>query len=51
MKKPTTVDEYFAAAPREAQKALHEMRAILKKAAPKATEAVKWGSPRFGSRS
>jgi uncharacterized protein YdhG (YjbR/CyaY superfamily) len=45
--KPATVTEYIEAAPREAQKKLREMRAILKKVAPKATETLKWGSPVF----
>jgi uncharacterized protein YdhG (YjbR/CyaY superfamily) len=43
--KPTTVDEYISAAPKEAQEKLHELRAILKKVAPNATEGLKWGSP------
>ena len=45
--KPTTVTEYIAAAPRHAQKKLREIRAILKRVAPKATEKLKWGSPAF----
>lgn len=45
--KPTTVDEYINAAPEEAKEKLREMRAILKKVAPKATEKLKWGSPVF----
>lgn len=45
--KPTTVTEYINAAPKEAQKKLREIRAILKKVAPNATEALKWGSPVF----
>ena len=45
--KPTTVTEYINAAPKEAQKTLREVRAILKAVAPKATEALKWGSPVF----
>lgn len=43
--KPATVTEYIKAAPKEAQEKLKEMRAILKEAAPKATEAIKWGYP------
>jgi uncharacterized protein YdhG (YjbR/CyaY superfamily) len=43
--KPTTVTEYINAAPKEAQRSLREIRAILKKVAPKAREAMKWGSP------
>lgn len=45
--KPTTVDEYIESAPKEAHKHLREMRAILRKVAPRATEALKWGSPAF----
>jgi uncharacterized protein YdhG (YjbR/CyaY superfamily) len=45
--KPATVDEYIAAAPQEAQEKLREIRAILKKVAPKAAEAIKWGYPVF----
>ena len=45
--KPTTVDEYIAAAPKEARKSLHELRAILRSVAPNATETLKWGSPVF----
>jgi uncharacterized protein YdhG (YjbR/CyaY superfamily) len=43
--KPSSVDEYIAAAPTDAQDKLHELRAILKDVAPEATEALKWGSP------
>lgn len=43
--RPTTVDEYIDAAPQKAQEMLREIRAILKKVAPHATEALKWGSP------
>lgn len=45
--KPTTVTEYINAAPKEAQKKLREIRAILKKVAPNAKETLKWGSPVF----
>ena len=45
--KPTTVDEYINAAPEEAKEKLREIRAILKKVAPNATETLKWGSPVF----
>src|SRR5687768_17152283 len=47
IKKPTTVEEYINAAPKEAQEKLRELRAILKKVAPNATETLKWGSPVF----
>lgn len=45
--KPTTVPEYINAAPREAQRKLREIRAILKAITPKAKETLKWGSPVF----
>ena len=45
--KPTTVTEYINAAPTEAKEKLREIRAILKKVAPNATETLKWGSPVF----
>lgn len=45
--KPKTVDEYIKAAPEEAQEKLREIRALLKEVAPKAEEALKWGSPVF----
>lgn len=43
--KPTTIDEYIAAAPIQAQEKLHELRALLKEVAPNAKEAIKWGQP------
>lgn len=45
--KPTTIAGYIDAAPREARRHLRKMRAILRKAAPGATEALKWRSPVF----
>lgn len=45
--RPTTVDEYIKAAPQQAQEKLREIRATLKKVAPGAREALKWGSPVF----
>ncbi len=47
IKKPTTVPEYIKSAPPEARKKLQEIRAILKKVAPKAVETLKWGAPVF----
>jgi uncharacterized protein YdhG (YjbR/CyaY superfamily) len=43
--RPKTIAEYIAAAPKDRQKKLREMRALLKKAAPGAKEGVKWGAP------
>jgi uncharacterized protein YdhG (YjbR/CyaY superfamily) len=45
--KPTTISQYINAAPKEGRTKLRELRAILKKVAPKAKEALKWGSPVF----
>jgi len=43
--KPSTIIEYIDSAPKEAHEKLNEIRAILKKAAPNATETIKWGTP------
>lgn len=43
--KATTVNGYIEAAPTQAQEHLREIRALLKKVAPGATETIKWGSP------
>lgn len=40
-----TISKYIQSAPKPAQKMLRELRAILKSVAPKAKEAIKWGSP------
>ena len=45
--KPTTVEDYINAKPKEARDKLNEIRAILKAVAPKAKEVIKWGSPMF----
>lgn len=47
MAKATTIDDYIKAAPQEAQVKLRELRSLLKKVAPHATESIKWGSPVF----
>lgn len=47
MSNPKTVDEYIENAPVEAKAKLKEIRAILKKLAPKAREGIKWGNPVF----
>ena len=48
--KPKTVDEYAELAPEMAQEKLKEMRSILSKVAPTATEVLKWGKPVFASK-
>ena len=45
--RPTTIAEYIRAAPRAGQPHLKRLYAILKKAAPDATETIKWGTPFF----
>lgn len=45
--KPSNVDEYIEAAPLVAREKLHEIRSILRKVAPNATEMLKWGNPVF----
>ena len=45
--RPTSVTEYIEAAPKEARKKLREMRSCIRKAAPGATEGMKWGMPAF----
>jgi len=45
--KAKTIPEYIEAAPKEAQKNLRDLYAILKKAAPGATEGLKWSNPVF----
>ena len=45
--RPTTIAEYIRAARPEAQPHLRRLHAILKGAAPKATETIKWGHPHF----
>lgn len=42
-----TTDEYIAGFPKEVQLVLQKMRAIIKKAAPKATETISYGIPTF----
>lgn len=46
-KRPKTISEYIAAAPPVRQPHLRQIYGILKKAAPKAEEAIKWGNPFF----
>lgn len=45
--KPTTIAEYIGAAPKEAQRNLRELHAVLRKAAPGAKEGLKWSMPVF----
>jgi uncharacterized protein YdhG (YjbR/CyaY superfamily) len=46
-KRPTTIAGYIRTAPREGQPHLRRLYAILKRVAPEAREAIKWGQPFF----
>jgi len=46
-KRPRTIAEYIRAAPREGQPHLRRLHALLKRVAPDAQEAIKWGTPFF----
>jgi uncharacterized protein YdhG (YjbR/CyaY superfamily) len=46
-KRPADVNEYIQQAPKEAQAKLRSMRACIRKAAPGATESLKYGMPAF----
>ena len=45
--KPTTIDEYIAQYPKDVQKILEEIRATVRKAAPKSEEKISYGIPTF----
>jgi uncharacterized protein YdhG (YjbR/CyaY superfamily) len=44
---PTNIDEYIAGYPRDVQAHLQQIRAMIKKAAPDAEEAIKYRIPTF----
>lgn len=44
---PITITEYIAAAPKEAQAKLRQMRTAIKCGAPGAKESLKWSMPAF----
>ncbi len=48
MKTYTTIAAYIKAQPKALQPVLKEMYALVKSAAPKATESIKYGIPTFG---
>jgi len=43
--KPQSVSKYIQSAPKESQKKLREMRTLVRKAAPKADEGLRWKLP------
>lgn len=44
---PKSIDEYIAGFPRDVQEILKQMRTTIKKIAPDAEEAIKYGIPTF----
>jgi len=46
-KQATTIDEYIAACPENVQPHLERVREAIRKAAPDAEEAIKYGMPTF----
>lgn len=44
---PETIADYIQAAPAEGQAHLYQLYELLKHVAPKAEEAIKWGTPFF----
>ncbi len=47
MKKPLDIDEFISGFPEETQELLEQMRATIKKVAPKAEEVISYGIPAF----
>jgi uncharacterized protein YdhG (YjbR/CyaY superfamily) len=47
MKKPKDIDEYICGFPTENQKLLQQIRATIKKTAPKAEEVISYGMPAY----
>ena len=47
LKHPASIAEYIQRAPVEGQALLQRLYVVLKEAAPKADEAIKWGNPFF----
>lgn len=45
--KPTDINEYIASFPENVQKLLDQVRSIIKKAAPEATETISYAMPTF----
>lgn len=44
---PATIDDYIAGFPKDVQKILQKVRTTIRKAAPGAQEAIKYGIPTF----
>jgi uncharacterized protein YdhG (YjbR/CyaY superfamily) len=48
--RPKNIDEYIAFAPEQTRVKLCEIRACIRKAAPKAEEGIKWAMPAFSGK-
>ena len=48
--KPQTIEDYIAGTPEEVQKKLYQLLACIRKAAPGATESLKWRMPAFSKK-
>ncbi len=48
--KPVTIEAYIEAAPMEVREKLRELHACVRKAAPGATEGIKWNMPAYSYR-
>ena len=46
-KAPANIDEYISGFPKEVQRMLHEIRSVIRSAAPDAEEAIKYQMPTF----
>ncbi|MGZ3864990.1 MAG: iron chaperone [Bacteroidia bacterium] len=47
MQKPESVQEYIKSYPKEVQKIIKDVRAVIKKSAPKAEEGISYGMPYY----
>lgn len=47
MKKPTSIEAYVAALPPKTKKLVTQLQAVIRKAAPDATEKLSYGMPTF----
>lgn len=45
--KPNNINDYIAGFPMQSRKLLRQMKAVIKKAAPKAEEVISYGMPAF----
>jgi uncharacterized protein YdhG (YjbR/CyaY superfamily) len=48
MPRPRSVDEYIAAAPKEFQRSLKQLRTTIRRTAPESDERISYGMPYYG---